>query len=124
MRTLTPSNALNSLNRQSFLNMNSLCLSIAIFVKSCYSNQSRLFVVRLTGIASKEGTNQGDPVSMEIYDIRVTHLINMLIEILSELVESLSFGTKIKITVAGDRYFGGSVGTKKFKVLYVTKVNE
>ena len=123
MRTLTPSNALNSLNRQSFLNMNSLCLSIAIFVKSCYSNQSRLFVVRLTGIASKEGTNQGDPVSMEIY-IRVTHLINMLIEILSELVESLSFGTKIKITVAGDRYFGGSVGTKKFKVLYVTKVNE
>lgn len=36
-------------------------------------------MVRRTGITSKEG----DPVSMEIYDIRVMHLINMLIEILS-----------------------------------------
>ena len=70
---------MSSLNRQSFLNMNSLRPSIAILVKNCYSTQSRLFVVRRTGIASKEG----DPVSMEIYDIRVMHLINMLIEILS-----------------------------------------
>ena len=78
------SNAFNSLNRQSFLhNISYLCPSLAIFVKNCYSTPSRLFVVGGTEILSKEGTTQGDPVSMAIYGIGVTPLINMLIDILA-----------------------------------------
>ena len=43
----------------------------------------------------------------------------------SEKVESVFFGTKIKITTEGRRYFGGSLGTQMFKDLYIkTKVNE
>ena len=43
----------------------------------------------------------------------------------SEKVESVFFGTKIKITTEGRKYLGGSVGTRKFKDLYITaKVNE
>ena len=42
----------------------------------------------------------------------------------SQKVESVFFGTKIKITTEGERYLGGSVGTQKFKDLYITtKVN-
>ena len=40
-------------------------------------------------------------------------------------VESVYFGTKIKITTEGHRYLGKSVGRRKFKDLYITKkVNE
>ena len=40
------SNAFNSLTRQPFLHIKSyLCLSIAIFVKNCYSTPSRSFIV-------------------------------------------------------------------------------
>ena len=68
-------NAFNSLNRQSFLhNISYLCPSIAIFVKNCYSTPSRLFIVGGTEITSREGTTQGDPVSVAIYDIGVTPL--------------------------------------------------
>ena len=78
------SNAFNSLNRQSFLhNISYLCPSKAIFVKSCYSTPSRLFIVGGAEITLREGTTHGDPVSMVIYSIRVTPLINMLIDILS-----------------------------------------
>ena len=79
------SNAFNSLNRQSFWrNISYLCLTIAIFIKNCYSILSRLFIAGGTEIASKEGTTQVDPVSMAIYGIGVTPLVNMLIDILSK----------------------------------------
>ena len=66
------SNAFNSLNRQFFLNnLSYLCPSIAIFVKNCCSTPSRLFKVGATEITSREGTTQGDPVSMAIYGIGV-----------------------------------------------------
>ena len=56
------SNAFNYLNRQSFLHNNSyLSPSKAIFVKNCYSTQSRLFIIREIEITSREGTTQGDP---------------------------------------------------------------
>ena len=58
-----------------------LCPSIAIFVKNCYGTPSRLFMVGITEIISREGTH-GDPVSMGISCTGVTPLINMLIEIL------------------------------------------
>ena len=148
-------------------NISYLCPSIAIFLKNCYSTPSRLFIVGGTEITSREGTTQGDSVSIAIYGLRVTPLINMLIDILSneysanvnvmayaddfsaagnlkdlrrwwsvlteigpkfgyypeptktwlvvkpcasEKVESIFFGTKIKIT-EGCRYLGGSVVT-------------
>ena len=41
-----------------------------------------------------------------------------------DLASSVFFGTKISITTEGCRYLGGSVGTRKFKDLYITaKVN-
>ena len=63
-----------SLNRHSFLhNISYLCPSLAIFVKNCYSTLSKLFFVGGTEKASKEGTTQGDPVSLAICGIRVTN---------------------------------------------------
>ena len=38
----------------------------------------------------------------------------------SEKVESVFFGTKIKITTEGRRYLGGPVSTRKFKDLCIT----
>ena len=38
----------------------------------------------------------------------------------SEKVESVVFGTKIKITTEGRRYLGGPVSTRKFKDLCIT----
>ena len=64
-------------------NISYLCPSIPIFVKNCYCTPSRLFKVGGTEIISREGTTQGDPVSMGIYGIGVTTLISMLIDILS-----------------------------------------
>ena len=60
-----------------------LCPSIAIFFKNCYITQLRLFIIVGTEITSREGTTQGDSVSMVIYGIGVTPLINMFIDILS-----------------------------------------
>ena len=60
------------MNRQLFLNNISYsCPSVAIFVKNCYSTPLRLFKVGATEITLREGTTQGDPVSMAIYDIGV-----------------------------------------------------
>ena len=42
----------------------------------------------------------------------------------SEKVESVFFGTKINVTTEGRRYLRGSLGTQKFKDLYIkTKIN-
>ena len=78
------SNAFSSLYGQSFLhNISYLCPLIVIFVKNCYSTPSRLFIVGGREVTSREGTTQGDPVSMAIYGIGVTALTNILIAILS-----------------------------------------
>ena len=43
----------------------------------------------------------------------------------SEKIESVFFGTKIKIKTEGRRYLGGSVGTQNFEELYIKpKVHE
>ena len=170
-------NAFNSLNRESFLhNITYLCPPLSIFVRNCYSLPSRLFMIGGMELLSKEGTTQGDPVSMIIYGIGVTPLINMLIEVLineykvtvnvlayaddfsaagriqdlriwwnvlnevgpkfgyypeptktwlivkaekSKYVNNFFKGTKVKVTAEGHRYLGGTVGTKKFKDIYV-----
>ena len=39
----------------------------------------------------------------------------------SEKLESLFFGTKIKVTTEGRRYLGGSLNTQKFRPIYQDK---
>ena len=140
--------------------------------------------------SSKKGTSKGDPVSMAIYCIEVTLLINMLIHVLaneysaisnvtahaddfpaagnlknlrrwwsvltkigpkfgyypeptkfgyypkptktwlavnkscdSEKLESAFFRTKLKTTTEVCRQLGGSVGTRKFKDVYIETMN-
>ena len=61
-------NAFNLLNRQSFLhNISYLCPSISAFVKNCYNASSRLFILGGTKILSKDGTTQGNLVSIAIH---------------------------------------------------------
>ena len=61
------SNGFSSLNIQSLLQYISLLSpSIPIFVKSCYSTPSRLFIAGGTEITLREATTQDDPVSMAI----------------------------------------------------------
>ena len=76
------SNAFNSLNRDVFLhNISYICPAISVFIKNCYNSPSRLFITGGKELKSNEGTTQGDPVSMAIYGIGVTPLINILIDI-------------------------------------------
>ena len=167
------SNAFYSLNREVFLhNISYICPAIPVFVKNCCNSPSRLFIIGGKELKSNEGTTHGDPVSMAIYGIGVTPLINMLIDIVVTSTDSqvsvLAYaddfsaagklddlrkwwdtltiidpkfgyypeptktwllvkpyppqrtnktfsGTKIKITTEGQRYLGGTVGTKEFK---------
>ena len=80
-------------------NISYLCPSIAIFLKNCYSTPSRLFIVGGTEITSREGTTQGDPVSMAIYRIEVTPLIKMLIDILSN-----EYGANVNVVAYADDF--------------------
>ena len=76
------SNAFYSLNREVFLhNISYICPAISAFVKNCCNSPSRLFIIGGKELKSNEGTTHGDPVSMAIYGIGVTPLINMLIDI-------------------------------------------
>ena len=94
------SNAFSSLNGQSFLhNISYLCPLIVIFVKNRYSTPSRLLIVGGTEVTSREGTTQGDPVSMAIYGIGVTALTNILIAILSN-----EYTTNVNIMAYADDF--------------------
>ena len=76
------SNAFNSVNRETFLhNVAIICPELATFVRNCYRNNIRLFVVGGGEISSKEGTTQGDPVAMIIYAIAIIPLILMLVDL-------------------------------------------
>ena len=83
------SNAFNSLNCEVFLhNISYICPAISVFVKNCYNSPSRLFIIGGKELKSNEGTTQGDPVSMAIYGIGVTPIINTLIDIVVTSTES------------------------------------
>ena len=72
------------MNRQSFChNITCLYSFKVIFDKNCNSIPSRRFIVAGTEITSEERTTQGDPISITIYSIGATPLINILIDILS-----------------------------------------
>ena len=62
-------NAFNSINRCAMLeNILRLCPIAYIYAYNCYAPHDRLFVVGGKELKSKEGTTQGDPVSMAFYD--------------------------------------------------------
>ena len=93
-------NAFNSLNRELFLdNISYICPTISVFVKNCYNPPSRLFIIGEKELKSNEGTTQGGFVSMAIYGIGVSPLINMLIDIVITSTES-----KIGVLVYADEF--------------------
>ena len=63
-------------------------LQYLFFVKKLLQLFSRLFIIGGKELKSNKGTTQGNPVSMAIYGIRVTLLINMLINIVITSTES------------------------------------
>ena len=83
-------NAFNSLEREVFLqNISYICLAISVFVKNLLLlSPSRLFIIGVKELKPNKGTTQGDPVSMAIYDIGVTPLTNMVIDIAITSTES------------------------------------
>ena len=94
------SNAFNSLNCEIFIhNMSYICPTISVSVKNCYNSPSRLFIIGENELKLNEGTAQGDPVFMAIYDIGVTRLINMSIDIVVISTES-----QIKVLAYADDF--------------------
>ena len=68
-------NAFNNINRSVFLhNIRTLCPSFATCVENYYRGEPELFVDGET-IFSREGTTQGDPLSMAIYALATLPLI-------------------------------------------------
>ena len=62
--------------------------NICFLLKKLLQLFSRLFITGGKELKSNKGTTQGNPVSMAIYGIRVTLLINMLINIVITTTES------------------------------------
>ena len=72
-------NAFNRLNRSlALVNIPVICPPVATFAINCYRSPSRLFVTGGAELTSKEGTTQGDPLSMPLYALATTPLIQQL----------------------------------------------
>ena len=72
-------NAFNSLNREVALhNVQRLCPPLSSILRNSYQSPARLFVAGGGEIASREGTTQGDPLSMAFYALATVPLISHL----------------------------------------------
>ena len=72
-------NAFNSINRASMLeNISRLCPIAYVYAYNCYAPHARLFVVGGKELKSKEGTTQGDPVSMGFYGLGLIPLLSKI----------------------------------------------
>ena len=72
-------NAFNSINRCTMLeNISRLCPIAYVYAYNCYTPHARLFVVGGKELKSKEGTTQGDPVSMGLYGIGLIPLLSKI----------------------------------------------
>ena len=70
-------NAFNRLNRTAALhNVQYTCPPLATIAVNFYRTPSRLFVTGGMELSSEEGTTQGCPLSMALYALSVTPLIN------------------------------------------------
>ena len=73
-------NAFNNINREALIhNIKYVCPEISTYVKNCYSEPARLFVIGGLEIKSQEGTTQGDPLGMAVYALGVTPMLNILL---------------------------------------------
>ena len=75
------SNAFNTINREALIhNIGKLCPSMSNIVYNTYQTAVRMFVSGRSQceILSTEGTTQGDPLSMAIYALGITPLIQQL----------------------------------------------
>jgi hypothetical protein len=109
-------NAFNSVNRNAFFHdITVVCPTLAIYVKNCYTNTSRLFIIGGHEITSSEGTTQGDPIAMAIYAIAIIPLMLMILEVTNLLPDKR---TKM-VAFADDFSAGGSIDNLKqyWKVL-------
>ena len=97
------SNAFNSINRKAFLhNVGIVCPPLATFVRNCYAENLRLFVIGGVEISSKEGTIQGDPAAMAVYAVAILPLIIMLVDAsVSKNHATISAGFADDLTAAG-----------------------
>ena len=72
-------NAFNTLNREAALhNIQHVCPALAVTLQNCYQAPSRLFVSGGGEILSREGTTQGDPLSMPFYALALLPLLSHL----------------------------------------------
>ena len=79
------SNAFNSLNRQAALhNVQRICPSMATILINTYRGPSELFMDSSV-LLSREGTTQGDPLSMPFYAIATAPLIKRLDHIVPQV---------------------------------------
>ena len=97
------SNAFNAINRKAFLhNVGIVCPPLAVFVRNCYAENLRLFVIGGVELSSREGTTQGDPVAMAIYAVAIIPLILMLVEAsVAQNHATISAGFADDLTAAG-----------------------
>ena len=72
-------NAFNSINRCTMLeNISRLCPIAYVYAYNCYTLHARLFIVGGRELRSKEGTMQGDPVSMALYGLGLIPLLSKI----------------------------------------------
>ena len=77
-------NAFNSINCKVMLhNLKFICPIIATSIINCYATPSRLFIVDVGEILSREGTTQGDPTAMRAYALGILPLINFLLKFIN-----------------------------------------
>ena len=77
-------NAFNSINRKVMPhNLKLICPAIATYISNCCMCPARLFIIGGEELFSKEGTTQGDPISVGAYALGILPLIQFLLDFIS-----------------------------------------
>ena len=99
-------NAFNRLNRAVALhNIRYTCPPLATILTNIYRAPSRLFVTGGMELSSEEGTTQGCPLSMAMYDLSTVPLINKCQRVLSNDVDPRA----VQVWYADDVAAGGNL---------------
>jgi len=112
------SNAFNSINRNVLLhNIKIICPEMACYVTNTYCQPARLFIIGGKELSSKEGTTQGDPISMAVYALGLGPLLTQLI--LDQ--ELASNEDNVKLAAYADDLAAGG-GLKDLKIWWDTLI--